>query len=178
MPPSRNVDAASRAQRLLERLNVTAVPVPVEKIAKDLGASIRFSPLDAELSGMIYLKDDRPIIGVNALHHPNRQRFTIAHEIGHLELHRDMIAREVHVDKEFRVGMSPLHRDGKSALGTELVEIQANQFASALLIPTDFLAKALAAWRYDIDNSRPVEELAKKLRVSRQALEYRIRNVL
>jgi Zn-dependent peptidase ImmA (M78 family) len=89
-----------------------------------------------------------------------------------------MISREVHVDKEFRVAMNPLHRDGKSALGTDIIEIQANQFASALLIPTFFLTKALAERRYDIDDPKPIEELAKKLRVSRQALEYRIRNTL
>jgi Zn-dependent peptidase ImmA (M78 family) len=38
---------------------------------------------------MIYISDGMPIIGINSLHHPNRQRFSIGHEIGHLVLHRN-----------------------------------------------------------------------------------------
>jgi Zn-dependent peptidase ImmA (M78 family) len=146
--------------------------VPVDRIAKSLEAQLRYSPLDEEISGMIYIKDGIPIIGVNSLHHPNRQRFTIAHEIGHLELHRDVISAHVHVDKQFPI----LMRDSTSAFGTELIEIQANQFAAELLIPTAFLNQALGNKPFDIDDETPLDALAKKLRVSKQALEYRIRN--
>ena len=89
---------------------------------------------------MIYIKDGVPIIGVNSLHHPNRQRYTIAHELGHLELHRQLITSEVHVDKGFPV----LMRDPKSATGTELHEIEANQFAAELLMPRTLIEQALA----------------------------------
>src|ERR1035438_1210999 len=118
-PPSD--DPYVRAEALLARLAVKSPPTPVEKIAKALGAEVRFAPFDNELSGMVYVKDGVPIIGVNSLHHPNRQRFTIAHELGHLELHRQLITSEVHVDKNFPV----LMRDPQSASGTEQVEIQA-----------------------------------------------------
>jgi Zn-dependent peptidase ImmA (M78 family) len=170
-------DPQKKAQELLDRLNISSVPVPVEKIAKAAGAIIRHSPLDEELSGMIYIKNGQPIIGVNALHHPNRQRFTIAHEIGHLEMHRDLITEQIHVDKEFRVEMGVLNRDMRSALGTEQVEIDANRFAAALLVPRPFIEEALKTQRSDIDDDAPIEALAKKLRVSRQMLEYRIRNL-
>jgi len=172
MPPRRNASPAARAQELLLRLNIRTVPVPVDRIAKSLEAQLRYSPLDEEISGMVYVKDGIPIIGVNSLHHPNRQRFTIAHEIGHLELHRDVISAHVHVDKQFPI----LMRDSTSALGTELIEIQANQFAAELLIPTAFLDQALGNKRFDIDDETPLDALAKRLRVSKQALEYRIRN--
>jgi len=144
----------------------------VERIAKALGAQVRFSPFDAELSGMVYIKDGVPIIGVNSLHHSNRQRFTIAHELGHLELHRQMITSNVHVDKKFPA----LMRDPKSATGTEQIEIEANQFAAELLMPIALIEQALAGKQFDIDDDGPIEELAKKFRVSKQALEYRIRN--
>ncbi len=121
---------------------------------------------------MVYIKDGVPIIGVNSLHHPNRQRFTIAHELGHLELHRQMITSNVHVDKNFPA----LMRDRKSATGTEQIEIEANQFAAELLMPIALIEQALAGKQFDIDDDGPIEELAKKLRVSKQALEYRIRN--
>jgi len=161
-----------KAKELLARLGIQSNPTPVEKIAKALGAQVRFSPFDEELSGMVYVKDGVPIIGVNSLHHPNRQRFTIAHELGHLELHREMITSNIHVDKNFPA----LMRDTKSATGTEQIEIQANQFAAELLMPRDLIDKAMAGKQFDIDDDGPIEELAKKFKVSKQALEYRIRN--
>ena len=171
--PKQNVDPYIKARELLARLNIQSIPTPVEKVARQLGAQVRFSPFDDELSGMVYVKDGVPIIGVNSLHHPNRQRFTIAHELGHLELHRDMITSSVHVDKNFPA----LMRDTKAATGTELVEIQANQFAAELLMPRAQLDQVLAGKQFDIDDDGPIEELAKKFKVSKQALEYRIRNM-
>ena len=162
-----------RVKALLEKQNVTAAPVPVQKIAKSLGARIRRSPLDEELSGMIYLKGRTPIIGVNALHHANRQRFTIAHEIAHLELHRESIVDQVHIDRKFPV----LMRDAKSATGTECMEIEANRFAAELLMPTFLLSEMLKKKGFDIDDEKPLASLARKFRVSKQALEYRIRNM-
>ena len=160
-------------EELLEEHGVTTAPVPVEKIARSLGARLRFSPLDEELSGMIYLRGGTPIIGVNSQHHRNRRRFTIAHEIGHLLLHRAEIADQVHVDKRFRV----LMRDANSAAGTERMEIEANQFAAELLMPT-FLAEMLSKQGFDIDDEKPLKRLAAKFRVSRQALEFRIMNMI
>ena len=166
-----NDNPSVRAQRLLARHGIQSAPTPIDKIAKAMGAQVRYSPFDDDLSGMIYIKDGIPIIGVNSLHHPHRQRFTIAHELGHLELHREMITSEVHVDKDFPV----LMRDPKSARGTEKVEIEANQFAAELLMPEALIKQALESEPFDIDDDSPIEELAKKFRVSRQALEYRIR---
>ncbi len=172
MSKLRNVDPVASARAVLAQFEIKSAPTPVEKIAKGLGAQIRFAPLDQELSGMIHIKDGVPIIGVNSLHHPNRQRFTIAHEIGHLQLHREMITSAVHVDK----GFPALMRDERSAAGTEQIEIQANQFASELLMPQPMITEALAGDQFDIDDDARFEQLAKKFRVSQQALQYRIRN--
>ena len=177
MAAARKLYPEKKARELLARLNIQSVPVPLERIGKAVGAVIRYSPLDEELSGMIYVKDGLPIIGVNRLHHPNRQRFTVAHEIGHLVLHRNLISEQVHVDKKFPIELSGLKRDSISGLGTEPVEIEANRFAAALLIPESYLEKMLGSRQFDIDDEEPVEELARKLRVSKQALEFRIRNL-
>jgi Zn-dependent peptidase ImmA (M78 family) len=167
-----SVDPQASAQDVLVRLGIKKIPVPVEKIAKALGAVVRFSPLDEELSGMIYIKEGVPVIGVNSLHHPNRQRFTIAHEIGHLIMHKAMISEEVHVDKQFRV----LMRNSDSATGLEEIEVQANQFAAELLIPSSMFDPATIT-ASDIDDEGPLDALAKKFRVSKQMLEYRIRSL-
>jgi Zn-dependent peptidase ImmA (M78 family) len=171
MPKPPSVNPFDQAEKLLARLAIKSPPTPVEKIAKELHVQVRFAPFDDELSGMIYIKEGVPIIGVNSLHHPNRQRFTIAHELGHFELHRQMITSAIHVDKNFPA----LNRDSKSATGTEQIEIQANQFAAELLMPRALIEQELARKQYDIDDDGPMEELAKKFRVSKQALEYRIR---
>jgi len=175
MPKPQSGSLEEQAQRLLDDVGITTIPVPVEKIARHLGAQVRYSPLDDELSGMAFVKDGVPIIGVNALHHSNRQRFTVAHEIAHLLLHREHITTTVHVDKGFSV--SVLKRDATSAAGTERLEIEANQFAAALLMPRAILDEILASTQIDIDDEAALEAFARKFKVSKATLEFRIRNL-
>lgn len=170
MTPQRKRTIANRAQELLQENQIVSPPVPVERIAKGLGAQLRFSPLDDELSGMIYVKDGTPIIGINALHHPNRQRFTIAHECGHLILHRAQITKEVHVDKAFPM----LMRDSVSAAGVDDMEIEANHFAAEFLMPESLLTTTLGTDPFDIDDEKAVTVLAKKFKVSPSAMRFRL----
>lgn len=175
MAKLRRHSVEARAEKLLASLNISEIPVPVEKIAKSLGARVKYSPLDEELSGFVYVKNGVPIIGVNSLHHLNRQRFTIAHEVAHLQLHPEFITNEVHVDKQFAESM--LKRDIASAAGTERLEVEANQFAAALLMPTQILDKLLDEAPVDIEDGSSMEEWAKEFVVSKAALQYRIRNL-
>lgn len=174
MTPQRRKSIQKRVRTLLEKQGVTVAPVPVERIAKSLEAQVRFSPLDDELSGMIYVKKGTPIIGVNALHHPNRQRFTMAHEIGHLLLHRAEITKEIHVDKEFP---TVLMRDVVSSTGINEMEIEANFFAAELLMPAEFLVRSLDDQPFDIDDEGAVSALAKEYKVSVSAMKYRLGNL-
>jgi Zn-dependent peptidase ImmA (M78 family) len=161
--------ARAHAQSLLTEHAVTTLPVPVEKIAKSRGIAVRFSPLDQELSGMALIKDGVSVIGVNALHHPNRQRFTIAHELGHHIMHRELIDGTVHIDKGFT-----LWRDSVAAQGTDLVEMQANAFASELLMPKQFISQIDGIENLDIDDEVGMKALAKRFRVSVTALQNRL----
>jgi Zn-dependent peptidase ImmA (M78 family) len=163
-----------RAVAILQDCKVTRPPVPIERIAKHLGAIVRYQPLDEEISGMIHILDKVPIVGVNALHHPNRQRFTVAHELGHLVMHRELITGHMHVDKGFQV----LMRDPKAASGTDRVEIDANQFASELLMPRFLLAPILETLKLQLDDEVEVEKLAKRFRVSKQAMGHRIGDLM
>jgi Zn-dependent peptidase ImmA (M78 family) len=164
-----------RTSKLLARFGLREIPVLVDRIAKCLGARLRFSPLDEELSGFIFIKNGVPIIGINSLHHPNRQRFSIAHEIGHLQLHPEYITSAVHVDKQFAEAV--LRRDKSSATGIERLEVEANRFAAALLMPREMLDKLLISSPIDVEDDSRIEELAKRFFVSKAALEYRIRNL-
>jgi Zn-dependent peptidase ImmA (M78 family) len=168
--PNVRKNPQEEAKKILAEMKITQPPVPIEKVARHLGAKIRFSPFDGEISGMIYIKDDVPIIGVNSLHPPNRQRFTIAHECGHLILHRDLITKQVHVDKKFPV----LRRDDKSTTGTELIEIQANRFAAEITMPRAFLLRALGNEVVDIDDTGLVDKLAQQFKMSSDAMTIRM----
>ena len=153
-------------------MGVTEPPVPVTAIAESLGATVRYAPYKGELAGMLIRGDDRGvIIGVNSLHHSNRQRFTIAHECGHLRLHK---GRQSYVDRSFRVN----RRDEMSSQATDVEEIEANRFAAELLMPYDLIKEDLMKYRPDIEDEDELRELADRYGVSLQALTLRIRSVV
>lgn len=159
-------DAREAARKLLKDHNVTSAPVPVERIARQLGVRVQYGPLDNDLSGMAHIRDGVVIVGVNSLHAPNRQRFTLAHELGHVVLHRTILEDNVHVDRV-------LLRDRDSSSGLYEQEIQANAFASELLMPTDFLNAILGGRQVVLDDDEEVAALAKKFRVSESAMRFR-----
>jgi Zn-dependent peptidase ImmA (M78 family) len=164
------VAARAAALKILGDFPVRAAPVPVERIIKARNIVLQYAPLAEELSGMAYIKDGVAIIGVNALHHPNRQRFSAAHELAHHVLHAPEISAAVHVDKGFRV----LHRDELAAQGTDPLEIDANAFASELLMPRQFLLEAVGDSGLDLDDDATIEGLAKKFKVSVSAMRNRL----
>lgn len=165
---TRRIEA--RVLKLLQEQKVQRPPVPVEAIARSIGAEIRYSPFEGDISGMVYRDKDRTVIGVNSLHHPHRQRFTIAHEIGHLLLHK---GTEVHVDKTFRVNL----RDDLSSQAVDKDEIEANRFAAELLIPKHMLLEDLKGREFDFESEENIRGLAAKYRVSTQAVTFRLINL-
>ena len=162
--------AREAARAILRDFGVKGAPVPVERIIKAQNIVLQYAPLEEDLSGMAYIKDGVGIIGVNALHHPNRQRFSAAHELAHHKLHAQEIRKAVHIDKGFRV----LLRDDVSSQGIDPLEIEANAFASELLMPQEFMKSALDASGLDIEDDAGIEALARKFRVSTSAMRYRL----
>jgi Zn-dependent peptidase ImmA (M78 family) len=164
--------ARQRAREIIAEFGVKAPPVPVEKIIKAKKIVLQHAPLDDDLSGMAYIKDGIGIIGLNALHHPNRQRFSAAHELAHHELHNEHIRNEVHVDRAFKV----LRRDDLAAQGVDPREIEANAFAAELLMPQIFLAELIDPAGLDLEDEAKVNSLAKRFKVSSAALRFRLTN--
>lgn len=158
------------AQKVLVEFGIKRVPVPVERIIKSKNIMLEYAPLDEELSGMAYIQDGISIIGINALHHPNRQRFSAAHELGHHILHTKYIQEKIHVSK----GLRAMRRDPISSEGSDPLEIQANTFASELLMPKKFLFEEIGYDGLDMDDEASVEKLAKKFRVSVSTMRYRL----
>ncbi|WP_342723970.1 ImmA/IrrE family metallo-endopeptidase [Bradyrhizobium sp. B097] len=163
-------EARAQARSLVNKLGLKAPPVPVEKLVKALGARVEYTPFDDELSGMAFIRDGKPVIGVNSNHHPNRQRFTIAHELAHVVLHRSKLEATVLVDK----GRNFLPRDSVSAEGIDPLEIQANAFASELLMPERLVRQVLAESSRDIQDDDYLISIAKRFRVSLAAIQLRL----
>jgi Zn-dependent peptidase ImmA (M78 family) len=65
-------------------------------------------------------------------------------------------------------------RDDVSSQGIDPLEIEANAFASELLMPREFLANALDASGLDMEDDVGIEVLAKKFRVSASAMRFRL----
>jgi Zn-dependent peptidase ImmA (M78 family) len=160
--------ARKEARALLREHGVRTAPVPVEKIVRSKGIRVEYAPLDDELSGLAHIRDGLPIIGVNTLHAPNRQRFTLAHELAQITLHKEELEHAVHVDR------GSLRRDGLAATGTDPIEIEANTFASELLIPEDLLLEALDGRSVDLEDDESIAVLAKRFRVSEAAMRFRL----
>ena len=167
----RNVESA--AERLLNEHSVVRPPVPVEQLAKALGLSVQYEHYDGDISGLLYRDSNVSIIGVNAAHSMTRQRFTIAHELGHFMLHR---GRPLIVDKQFRINF----RNSASSLATDHEEIQANGFAATLLMPRGWVEKAalrLIRRLESLSDDDLVERLASRFNVSPQAMSFRLINL-
>ena len=123
-----------------------------------------------------YRLPEGPVIGVNALHASVRQRFTIAHEIGHLVLHED----PVFVDRMY-LAPSPSKRpaylrDARSSQATDVQEIEANKFAAALLMPPSMIREALDEVSVPVDGEG-IETLANLFDVSSQSMGFRLLNL-
>ena len=168
------------AKKLIEDCGISSPPVPVDVIAKSIGARLRYAPFDGELAGMLIRNESKGtvVIGVNSLHHLHRQRFTIAHECGHLELHK---GKQVHIDHAFRVNSRKIlvnPRNDLSSRATDPEEIEANRFAAELLMPFDMVIDDLIAWDLDIEDESELKVLADRYQVSIQALTFRVTNVM
>lgn len=159
----------SAVRVLLQDNRITRPPVRVELIAKNLGVEIRREPLEDEISGALYRDQNRTIIGVNALHSPNRQRFTIAHEIGHFILHPEV---RIHIDKGYRI-----HRDSNSSKAVDRKEIEANQFAAEVLLPEPWIVRDTKKYVSDMENETEIKQLAQIYKVSTQTLAFRLANL-
>jgi len=146
------------------------LPVPVDRIAQKRGVKLRFEAFEGDLSGALYRADTgSTVLAVNDWHAEVRQRFTIAHELGHLQLHPDAL---------FVDGF--LARDGESSLAIKSEEIEANAFAAELLMPRQSVVTELNLAVEDgvgLDLKRVSARLATRFKVSEQAMQYRLVNL-
>jgi Zn-dependent peptidase ImmA (M78 family) len=159
------------ATEALSTTGVSKAPVPVEIVARRLGLTVKPSDFTDDISGVLVIEDGSGAIGYNKTHAKVRQRFTIAHEIGHYQLHKDKIP--LFVDK----GYSAVYRDSASATGEVKREREANAFAAALLMPRHLLIEAIEGHSFDLSEDKSLKELSELFGVSTQAMAFRLSNL-
>jgi Zn-dependent peptidase ImmA (M78 family) len=159
---AREIDG--QAADLLRQFGLMSAPVDVESVAQLLGAQVVYDDLEDDVSGFLLREKGVSTVAINKQHHPNRQRFTLAHECGHLFLHAQEGDR-LWLDKTL------YFRDGSKS-GDHFSEIEANQFAAGLLMPEELLKACLgeAGTVTDVD----VVRLALRFQVSERAMTVRL----
>ena len=160
--------ARRKAEQLLREAGIVAPPVPVEQLAERMGALVRYVPFDGQMSGLLHRSENgnRVVIGVNSRHPTVRQRFSIAHELGHLALHEPAFQIDQHAFVSFR--------NSKSSGASDPREIEANQFAAALLMPEALLTACVEQLGENPDVEDSIRRLAQRFDVSTQAMSIRL----
>lgn len=135
------------------------LPVDPVAIARSLGLQVLKRTMESDVSGALVKNPGLdPVIFINDRDGRERQRFTVAHEIGHY------LRRESSPDSYSYMD----RRDLLASTGTNIEERFANAFAAALLMP-----------RRSVDDLEglPPEQLAIHFQVSVAAMNNRLNSL-
>lgn len=139
---------------------IDIAPLNISDLTSLLGIKVYFEPMADDDSGSLSKdkKSGKWIMKINSLHHPHRQRFTMAHELGHYIKHSGL--HERFEDTTF-------FRNGDS----NPMETEANKFAGELLMPKDIFNE------YVQTNSANIEDIANYFHVSVMAVRVRAKEL-
>lgn len=151
----RSREARRRAQEVLKMVGAAEPPVDVDLVARTLGFDVLRFGFEEATSAVTFIEGDEiRTIGVNSDHAPTRQRFSVAHELGHyLNGHESYDCSAIHVEDR-PVWLDPQNRQ----------ETEANEFAAELLMPERWLRRDVAVHGLD------APALARRYQVSEQAM--------
>ncbi len=155
--PTTDPRAHALRDRFHDAFDAEALPVPVESIAADL-LGLYVEQNQIECSGLLIPAERRVVL--RAGEPRSRQRFTLAHELGHWVCQ----VKEGH--------QAPMYcRDRDVAPGANrLLEREANVFAAELLMPEN-------AVRAEWPRAASVAELGAWFGVSDEAMAWRLYNL-
>lgn len=149
--------AKLEAEKILRENFITQAPIPVEELVEFEGLGlIRTQFEDGAIAGVINL--EKKYLLINANDSLTRQRFTIAHELGHWILHKEFM--------QLNKDMAVLYRKPLGEAESDAFEREANCFAANLLVPEEMLREAIKSG-YD------EASLASRFNVSRSVIGYR-----
>jgi len=161
---SGKVDLEARTLAILKQvfgsIDSLKLPIDLNRVADACGLTIKQGDFnDPEIEGAfdrgsmtVFLSKTDPF---------DKQNFTLAHEIGHLELHKDLATNIFTMHQ-----LSKILLDGNN----DPQEEQANQFAASLLIPKQLLQPLWKA-------SKDIEQLALIFGVPQIVMQYRLKQL-
>jgi hypothetical protein len=140
-------------------------PVPVGAVAKALGLSVKLATLPVGISGEIRPSSSGFVIKVDRHEAKERQRFTIAHEIAHALLHKDLILENNGLSDDVLYRSSLSNRR----------EAEANRLAADIVMPWSLVEQWMKQFP-DSSLEDKVDSIAAYLEVSKIAVQVRIGN--
>jgi Zn-dependent peptidase ImmA (M78 family) len=146
------------AREMLDKHWDKRLPVNPVAIAQAAGVTVYRDPNAGSISGRFEIADGSPRIYVNSHESRLRQRFTIAHELGHFALRHGSRFRDT--------------AGSFASVQIDPVETQANRFAAELLMPAAAI-NGLIERRGITDFAQLVELFD----VSQQAMQFRLKNL-
>lgn len=151
-------------------LNSSNFPLEMETLIEGLGIAVIKHDFDKDISGVLSINGISKSIGVNRTESPKRQRFTLAHELGHYILHQDK--SNLFMD-------SILFRKASEGYTKkeEKIEKEANYFAANILMPATRIKHELYNMHIDFIEDEDINKLAETFGVSVSAMTYRLINL-
>jgi len=160
------------ANTILKRYNMYGIPVDTIVLANKMGINVKngnFS--DPSVSGMIHKKGEKVELCIKVSDELHKQRFTVAHELGHVVLHLNDLDDGDHPEQDINI----LRRNSNIKFKytnkyVETAEKEANQFAAALLMDEELVR---AMW----GKFPSLEDIADAFGVPKEAMAYRLGNL-
>lgn len=144
--------AGNAASKIIDKYGITSSEhIRLRDIAFREGAFVIEEPVARATASLVKSKNGATI-RISPFDRPERKRFSIAHELGHLKLN--------HVEGKLQKACT--ERDMRSWY-KKSIETEANYFASELILPTTLIGGMCDVEEVDFE---PVKKIAKKFRAS------------
>lgn len=156
---------ALRAIKLLEEIGMDEITdIPMDIFVSALGATLIKEPLD-RCDGKIIRGHKKTLIKINSnIPYEERVRFSIAHEIGHFLLHEKL---EVHNETHNTLTW---FKDAEKQAQMGIQELEANEFASELLMPKKLFIKECIGEPF---SPQLLERISKRFKTSITSIVYK-----
>jgi Zn-dependent peptidase ImmA (M78 family) len=159
MSQVRNQFVRQMARKILAESKVKSPPVDLLQILSTHGIGYEEVEDFPDTVDALMVEDGPKVYAaVNARQHPHRQRFSLAHELGHYFMHRDGMPEE-----PITIDNPPM--DDIGAATKSPAEIEADLFAGELLVPLEMLKPHV---------QKGIPELSKLFLVSEQVISIAI----
>ena len=139
------------ARKVLSKYGNVDQPIDIFKLAEEEEFEVKLLNQPKSFSGILNAK--LKAIGVNENHHPHRQSFSVAHEMGHYYLGHPPVQELQHIDGG---GVTEKTHDA-----------EANEFAGELLVPMAMLKK-------EVKYMNSLEDLVTRFNVSKEVITIQV----